>query len=246
MYKIILIFSLSSILIACDSKKLEQVKEQATNQIQEDDSSVKAQSKTPVQQISKKVSDQPLAIFAYQQTPDQKLSKYCIWTDDANAEGKTYWSIIPSSDLNGKSIFSKDDLNIVQVEIGKSIQNCSDDDRTGNLKYAYAINHEKDWVNSATLKIDRLKVNSDHTYTFDLNKNNVPEQIFVCYNMESMEVFFKEPTSSREFEHTHIQLSYDIDGEIDEDISCGKKFFGKIGIVAKEDAQTGDLIFSSQ
>ena len=81
MYKIILIFSLSSILIACDSKKLEQAKEQAINQIQEGDSSVKkAQSKIPAQQMAKKVSDQPLAIFAYQQTPDQKLSKYCIYT----------------------------------------------------------------------------------------------------------------------------------------------------------------------
>lgn len=57
MYKIILIFSLSSILIACDSKKLEQAKEQVTDQIQEGDSSVKAQSKTSAQQMPKKVSD---------------------------------------------------------------------------------------------------------------------------------------------------------------------------------------------
>ena len=54
--------------------------------------------------------DLPIATFAFQTDGDQIIPKNCIWTDDAHAEGKSYWAISASSEINGKSQFSKEDL----------------------------------------------------------------------------------------------------------------------------------------
>ena len=89
--------------------------------------------------------------------------------------------------------------------------------------------------------------NADHTYTIDLNKNSHPEKIYVCYNMESLDVFFIDSTSQNPYlEHINVRLSYDIDGEIDPEISCGKVFYQKSGIIAKEDPKMGEFHYTAQ
>ena len=67
-----------------------------------------------------------LGIFAYQQTADQLLNQHCIWTNEANATSKQYWSVQPNIELNGQSRFSKKDIALASIVIGKPIPNCSE------------------------------------------------------------------------------------------------------------------------
>lgn len=95
------------------------------------------------------------------------------------------------------------------------------------------------------MKNDRIVQNSDHTFSIDLNKNGTPEQIYVCYNMESLDAFFIEPAFDHPYlKRVNVQLPYAIDGEIDEELQCGNMFYKKNGIIAKEDPKTGEYIYS--
>ena len=189
--------------------------------------------------------DQAFATFAFQETPDGHLTNNCIWTDDPKAQDKQYWSFIPSSMLNGKAKFTIDDLEPTKVKIGHPIKNCNESYKNDKANYAYAINKSGDLVNAIALKPDRMTQNADHTYTIDLNKNAKPEKVYVCYNMESLNVFFIEPASQNKYvEHVNIQLSYDL--EFDPEISCGKVFYQKNGIIAIEDPKTGGFIYTAQ
>ena len=189
--------------------------------------------------------DEAIATFKFQKTADELLIGNCVWTDDPYAEGKYYWAVLLSNEINGKSKFTKEELQTEKVKIGKSIKNCSGGAEDEKQKYAYEIDREGDLVNFVALKLDRMTQNTDKTYSIDLNKNGVPEKIFVCYNMESMNVFFIEPSKDHPYlKQVNVQLSYDIDGELDEGISCGKVFYQKSGIIAKEDPQTGEYIYT--
>ncbi|MCX5468503.1 hypothetical protein [Acinetobacter nematophilus] len=191
--------------------------------------------------------DQALATFAFQETSDGHLANNCIWTDDPDAQGKVYWSIIPSSMLNGKSKFTAEDLTPSKVKIGQPIKNCNEGYQDERAKYAHAIDHNGDLVNTVALKLDRMTETADHLYTIDLNKNSHPEKIYVCYNMESLDVFFIDSVPKNpDLRHVNIELSYAIDGEIEPDISCGKVFYQKSGIIAKEDPKTGESTYRAQ
>ena len=191
--------------------------------------------------------DQPIATFAFQKTSDGHLINNCIWTDDPDAQGKVYWSIIPSSMLNGKSKFTAEDITPSKIKIGQAIKNCNEGYQNEKAKYAYAIDHNGDLVNTVALKLDRMTETADHLYTIDLNKNSHPEKIYVCYNMESLDVFFIDPLPKNpDLRHVNVELSYAIDGEIEPEISCGKVFYQKSGIIAKEDPKTGDYTYSAQ
>lgn len=194
--------------------------------------------------LVKKASDQPTAIFAYQETPDQKLSKHCIWTDDPHAEGKKYWSILLSPELNGKSSFSADDLYLEAVQIGQAIQNCNQAYKTDKSNYAYAINDDQEWSNSLAVKPDRIIQQADQRYIIDLNKNSKAEQVYICLNMESEDVFFKENDPKPNIvEHLNIGLNYGLESDLDPKIACGKVFYKKSGIVKKTDLKTKDAIY---
>lgn len=191
--------------------------------------------------------DQPIATFAFQKTSDGHLTNNCIWTDDPDAQGKVYWSIIPSSMLNGKSKFTAEDITPSKVKIGQPIKNCNEGYQNETAKYAYAIDHDGDLVNTIALKLDRMTETADHLYTIDLNKNAHPEKIYVCYNMESLDVFFIDSVPKNpDLRHVNVELSYAIDGEIEPDISCGNFFYQKSGIIVKEDPKTGDYTYSAQ
>lgn len=191
--------------------------------------------------------DQAFATFAFQETPDGHLTNNCIWTDDPNAQNKQYWSILPSSMLNGKAKFTIEDLTPSKVKIGQPTKNCNEAYKNDTANYAYAINKSGDLVNAVALKLDRMTQNADHTYIIDLNKNSHPEKIYVCYNMESLDVFFIDSASQNSYlEHINVRLSYDIDGEIDPEISCGKVFYQKSGIIAKEDPKTAEFHYTAQ
>ncbi|KAF5276377.1 hypothetical protein FQR65_LT16370 [Abscondita terminalis] len=158
-----------------------------------------------------------------------------------------YWSIIPSSMLNGKSKFTAEDITPSKVKIGQAIKNCNEGYQNETEKYAYAIDHNGDLVNTVALKLDRMTETADHLYTIDLNKNAHPEKIYVCYNMESLDVFFIDSVPKNpDLRHVNVELSYAIDGEIEPDISCGKVFYQKSGIIAKEDPKTGESSYQSQ
>ncbi|WP_353168461.1 hypothetical protein [Acinetobacter sp.] len=191
--------------------------------------------------------DQALATFAFQKSSDGHLINNCIWTDDPDAQGKVYWSIIPSSMLNGKSKFTAEDITPSKVKIGQPIKNCTEGYQNEKAKYAYAIDHSGDLVNTIALKLDRMTETADHLYTIDLNKNAHPEKIYVCYNMESLDVFFIDSVAKNpDLGHVNVELSYAIDGEIEPDISCGKVFYQKSGIIAKEDPKTGESTYRAQ
>ena len=192
-------------------------------------------------------ADQVLATFAFQKTSDGHLTSNCIWTDDPDAQGKVYWSIIPSSMLNGKSKFTAEYITPSKVKIGQPIKNCNEGYQNETAKYAYAIDHDGDLVNTVALKLDRMTETADHLYTIDLNKNSHPEKIYVCYNMESLDVFFIDSVPKNpDLRHVNVELSYAIDGEIEPDISCGKVFYQKSGIIAKEDPKTGESSYRAQ
>lgn len=194
---------------------------------------------------NKVIQDLPIATFAFQQEGDQFIAKNCIWTDAPRAEGKNYWAILLSNEINGKSKFTKEELQSEKVKIGKPIKNCNGGSEDENQKYSYEIDREGDLVNFVSLKNDRIVQNSDHTFSIDLNKNGTPEQIYVCYNMESLDAFFIEPAFDHPYlKRVNVQLSYAIDGEIDEELQCGNMFYKKNGIIAKEDPKTGEYIYS--
>ena len=189
--------------------------------------------------------DEAIATFKFQKTADERLMGNCVWTDDPHAEAQYYWAVLLSNEINGQSKFSKEELQTEKVNIGKNIKNCSGGAEDEKQKYAYEIDREGDLVNFVALKLDRMTQNTDKTYSIDLNKNGTPEKIFVCYNMESMNVFFIEPSKDHPYlKQVNVQLSYDIDGELDQDISCGKVFYQKSGIIAKENPQTGEYIYT--
>lgn len=192
-------------------------------------------------------ADQTLATFTFQKTSDGHLTSNCIWTDDPDAQGKVYWRIIPSSMLNGKAKFTAEDITPSKVKIGQPIKNCNEGYQNETAKYAYAIDHDGDLVNTVALKLDRMTETADHLYTIDLNKNAYPEKIYVCYNMESLDVFFIDSVPKNpDLRHVNVELSYAIDGEIEPDISCGKVFYQKSGIIAKEDPKTGESSYRAQ
>lgn len=189
--------------------------------------------------------DLPIATFAFQTDGDQIIPKNCVWTDDAHAEGKSYWAISASSEINGNSQFSKEDLQVEKVKLGQVVKNCQSGFATETQKYAYAISREGDLVNFIALKPDRLMQNKDHRYSIDLNKNGKAEKVYVCYNTESLDAFFIDSSTKHpDLHHVNVQLSFSIDGGIEEDISCGDVFYKKSGIIAKENAQTGEFSYS--
>ncbi|KAF1023740.1 MAG: hypothetical protein GAK29_02855 [Acinetobacter bereziniae] len=149
--------------------------------------------------------------------------------------------------LNGKSTFTAEDITPSKVKIGQAIKNCNEGYQNEKAKYAYAIDHNGDLVNTVALKLDRMTETADHLYTIDLNKNSHPEKIYVCYNMESLDIFFIDSVPKNpDLRHVNVELSYAIDGEIEPEISCGKVFYQKSGIIAKEDPKTGDYTYSAQ
>ncbi|NIE96154.1 hypothetical protein F3J02_06625 [Acinetobacter sp. Tr-809] len=202
--------------------------------------------------IKQKVVDLPnktnvvLSVFAYQETADQHLDQQCIWTNDANAMAKRYWSIQPNIELNGHSRFTKADIALSAVLLGKPIQHCAAFYKTAQTKFAYAINNERDWVNSIPITSDQLIQNEDGTVSIDLDRNGQAEQTYVCLNSESMDVFFKEAILDKSFIHAHVQLSYSVDGGVDDAMACTDQFFSKLGISAKEDPQTGNMVYTAR
>ncbi|USA55144.1 hypothetical protein NDN13_08170 [Acinetobacter sp. C32I] len=203
-------------------------------------------------QIKQKVVDRSnktnviLSVFAYQETADQHLDQQCIWTDDANAMAKRYWSIQPNIELNGYSRFTKDDITLSAVLLRKPIQHCSAFYKTAQTTFAYAVNNERDWVNSIPITSDQLIQNADGTVSIDLDRNGQAEQTYVCLNSESMDVFFKEAILDKSFIHAHVQLSYSIDGGVDDSMACTDQFFSKLGISVKEDPQTGNMVYTAR
>ena len=187
-----------------------------------------------------------LGIFAYQQTADQLLNQHCIWTNEANATSKQYWSVQPNIELNGQSRFSKKDIALASIVIGKPIPNCSEFYKTEQTPFAYAVNSDRDWVNSIAMTKDQIFQNTDGTVSIDLDQNGKAEQSYVCLNSESMDVFFKENIHDKKFVHTHVRLSYSVEGGVDDALACNDSFFSKLGIVQKEDAQTGNVIYLSK
>lgn len=230
----------SLLLVACNQSKVDDGHTQANQENQAN--------KETQQQIStsKKLENQALAMFSYQDMPDQTLSKQCLWTDDAHAEGKSYLSIVPSPEINGKSIFTEDDVSPMQLVLRQAIQNCKIMREDHQKQYAYAVNDDREWVNTIAIKSDRVLYHADKTISVDLDKNGKPEQLFACYNHESIDVFFKETLNSKLFEHVNVQLSYGIDGEIEPELACGNQFYQKLGIVAQEDNMTGEMRYKSR
>lgn len=225
-------------------KNLSSQNKQIETQKQTEESIFEIEESIPVKP---EPADQALATFAFQKTSDGHLTNNCIWTDDPDAQGKVYWSIIPSSMLNGKSKFTAEDITPSKLKIGQPIKNCNEGYQNETAKYAYAIDHDGDLVNTVALKLDRMTETADHLYTIDLNKNAHPEKIYVCYNMESLDVFFMDSVPKNpDLRHVNVELSYAIDGEIEPDISCGKVFYQKSGIIAKEDPKTGESSYRAQ
>lgn len=224
----------------------------ACNQVEPSESLEVKQKQTSSDQVKQKTIDQPkktavvLAAFAYQEAADQRLDQQCIWTDDANAAAKQYWSIQPNIELNGHSRFSKDDIALSAVVLVKPIKNCSEFYKTAQTAFAYAINNDRDWVNSLPIQSNQLIQNTDETVSIDLNHNGKPEQSYVCLNSESMDVFFKEAIQDKSFIHAHVQLSYSVEGGVDDTLACNDSFFSKLGIIRKEDPQTGNVIYISK
>ncbi len=61
-----------------------------------------------------------------------------------------------------------------------------------------------------------------------------------------MDVFFKEAIQDKSFIHAHVQLSYSVEGGVDDTLACNDSFFSKLGIIRKEDPQTGNVIYISK
>lgn len=232
------------LLSACSQSEQNQSNQKREAETKKNAESSKAKSDESMT-AKPEVLDLPVATFAFQTDGDQIIPENCVWTDDSQAEGKYYWAVLLSNEINGKSKFTKEELQTEKVKIGKATKNCSGGSEDEQQKYAYEIDREGDLVNFLALKNDRMIQNADHTYSIDLNKNGTPEKIYVCYNMESFDAFFIERSIDHPYlKRVNVQLSYGIDGEIEEDISCGDKFYKKSGIIAKENKQTGEFSYS--
>lgn len=237
------LFIISILLTACSQP--EQTK-QSNSKEKVESKTVATQHSSSAVEVEKNVTtNEPIATFEFQKTPDELLTGNCLWTDDPYAEGKYYWAVLLSNEINRKSKFTKEELQTEKVKIGKAIKNCSGGSEDEKQKYAYEIDREGDLVNLLALKNDRVIQNADHTYSIDLNKNGTPEKIYVCYNMESFDAFFIEPSANHPYlKRVNVQLSYGIDGEIEEELQCGNLFYKKSGIIAKEDLKTGEFTYS--
>lgn len=240
-----MIFMLSLFLSACSQSEQKQSSQKTEIETQKRAEQAHSKMNKSIS-IQPETLDLPIATFAFQTNgDDQIIPENCVWTDDAHAEGKSYWAVSASSEINGKSRFSKEDIQAEKVKLGEAIKNCQSGTEVKGQKYAYVISREGDIANFIALKPDRLIQNKDHSYSIDLNKNGKAEKVYVCYNMESLDAFFIEPSNEHPYlYHTHVQLSFDIDGEIEEDISCGNVFYKKSGIIAQENAQTGEYRYS--